>query len=587
MAERLITVFGGSGFLGRHVVKHLAAAGARIRVAVRDPVAAEILQPIGDVGQIVPVQANLRDDDSVAAVVAGADAVVNAVGILYETRRQTFENVHVRGAARAAKAAKAAAVERFVHVSAIGADAGSRSHYARSKAGGEAAVLEAFPEAAIVRPSVVFGPEDDFFNRFAALARLMPALPLYGHGLADAGATRFQPVYVGDVAAAIVRVLADPATGGRVYELGGPKVYSFRKLMELVLKETGRRRALMPVPYVVGRLQASILQLLPNPPLTRDQLRLLEQDNVVTPGARTLADLDISPASVESVVPSYLCRFPPPWRARGPPRRRLSQAIEPHQDRRAEGDTVNDEWREAGPPQPAHHGGNGDQCGDEGEPGGDRRVETERHVAGIVDAPAAGGGGGDERRHAHQESEPGGLGTLEAEHARRCHGDAGAARARNKRQHLGQADEQSVAAGHVFDAPEGHAEPVGEQQHDAESDHRPTHHLDPAQAREGAALVAIAQEDGTGDDDRNRGDDEVAGKPRGRLGAAPDEVQKGHQHRPQIAPEIDDDGAERADMDSDVDGEALVGPASHQRHEAQVRGRTHRQEFGYPLHECN
>ena len=309
MAERLITVFGGSGFLGRHIVKHIAATGARIRVAVRDPVAAEFLKPIGDVGQIVPLQANLRDDDSVAAVVAGAEAVVNAVGILYETGRQSFANVHVLGAARAAKAAKAAAVERFVHVSAIGADAGSRAHYARSKASGEAAVLEAFPEATIVRPSVVFGPEDDFFNRFAALARLMPALPLYGHGLADAGATRFQPVYVGDVAAAIVRMLADPATGGLVYELGGPKVYSFRELMELVLKETGRRRALMPVPYAVGWLQASVLQLLPDPPLTRDQLRLLKRDNVVTPAARTLADLGIMPASVESVVPSYLRRF--------------------------------------------------------------------------------------------------------------------------------------------------------------------------------------------------------------------------------------------------------------------------------------
>lgn len=309
MAGRLVTVFGGSGFLGRRVVKRLAASGARVRAAVRDPIAAEFLKPMGDVGQIVPVRANLRDGESVAAAVAGAQAVVNAVGILHESGRQTFENVHVLGGERAARAARAAAVERFVHISAIGADAASESHYARSKAGGEAAVQEAFPEATIIRPSIVFGPEDDFFNRFAALARLMPTLPLYGHGLADAGATRFQPVYVGDVAEAIVRVLADRGTASFVYELGGPKVYSFRELMELVLKETGRRRVFLPLPYAVGRLQASFLGLLPEPPLTRDQLRLLERDNVVAPGAHTLSDLGLTPTAVESVVPNYLRRF--------------------------------------------------------------------------------------------------------------------------------------------------------------------------------------------------------------------------------------------------------------------------------------
>ena len=309
MNPRVVTIFGGSGFLGRHLVRRLASGGVAIRAAVRDSEAAQFLKTAGDAGQIVPVQANLRDEASVAAAVAGADAVVNLIGILYQSGRQTFAAVHAEGAERAARAAAAAGVTRYVHVSAIGADVAAPSAYGRSKAAGEHAARSAFPTATIVRPSVVFGPEDDFFNRFAALARLLPVLPLYGHGFADAGATRFQPVYVGDVAEALARVLGDPATAGRTYELGGPTVYSFRELMVLLLAQTGRRRLLVPVPFALGRLQAAFLELLPVRPLTRDQLRSLERDNVVSDTALTLADLAIAPTPVEAVVPSYLARF--------------------------------------------------------------------------------------------------------------------------------------------------------------------------------------------------------------------------------------------------------------------------------------
>jgi len=309
MVPHVVTIFGGSGFLGRHLVRRLAPGGVTIRVAVRDPEAAQFLKPAGDAGQIVPVQANLRDQASVAAAVAGADTVVNLIGILVQSGRQSFAELHAEGAERAARAAAAAGVARYVQVSAIGADAAAPSAYARSKVAGEQAARSAFAAATIVRPSVVFGPEDDFFNRLAALARLLPVLPLYGHGFADAGATRFQPVYVGDVAEALARVLDDPTTAGCTYELGGPKVYSFRELMELVLAQTGRRRLLVPVPFVLGRLQAAFLELLPAPPLTRDQLRSLERDNVVSDTALSLADLAVAPTPVEAVLPSYLARF--------------------------------------------------------------------------------------------------------------------------------------------------------------------------------------------------------------------------------------------------------------------------------------
>jgi len=300
----VVTVFGGAGFLGRYVVRALARGGARVRVACRRPDEALRCKPMGDVGQIVPVAANIRDDASVAAAVAGADVVINLVGILYESGRQTFEAVHHEGAARIARAAKAAGAKRLIQVSAIGADAQSRSEYARTKAAGESAALAAFPGATIVRPSILFGPEDDFFNRFAAMARLALALPLIG-----GGHTRFQPVYVCDVAAAIVAALEDPASAGKTYELGGPNSYSFRALMEVMLAEIGRRRLLVPVPFWAAGALAFFLEFLPIPPLTRDQVRSLGYDSVVSPGAAGFAQLGIAPTALEVILPTYLARY--------------------------------------------------------------------------------------------------------------------------------------------------------------------------------------------------------------------------------------------------------------------------------------
>lgn len=298
---RRITVFGGSGFIGRHLVRRLTAAGWVVRVAVRDPVSAAFLKPMGAVGQVVPMRADLTDRDSVRIAVSGAEAVVNLVGILYERGRRSFQAIHVDGAEAVALAARAAGASRLVHISAIGADARSPAAYARSKAEGEARVLAAFPTATIVRPSIVFGPEDSFFNRFAAMARLSPALPLIG-----GGTTRFQPVYVGDVAQAILRRLSEATASGRVFELGGPRVYTFRQLMEFTLREIGRRRALISLPVPVALLQARLLQCLPVPPLTVDQVRMLLRDNVVTPGSPGLPELDIAPSSIELIVPTYL-----------------------------------------------------------------------------------------------------------------------------------------------------------------------------------------------------------------------------------------------------------------------------------------
>jgi NADH dehydrogenase len=309
MANGLVVVIGGSGFIGRHLVQRLAARGVRVRVAVRRPERARFLQPMGDVGQIDIMQTNLRDEASVRAALRGADTVVNLCGVIAKKGAQTFESLHVTGAGRAARLAAEAGAATFVQISSIGADARSKSSYARSKAGGEAAVRQAFADATIVRPSIVFGPEDEFFNRFAALARLTPVLPLFGHGLSDAGATRFQPVFVGDVADAICRIIDDPAARGETYELGGPAVLSFRQIMELICAYTGRKRTLVPIPFAVARFEATFLQMLPSPPLTRDQVRLLEIDNVVADGAKGLADLGVTPTSVETVVPAYLARF--------------------------------------------------------------------------------------------------------------------------------------------------------------------------------------------------------------------------------------------------------------------------------------
>ena len=306
-AETLVTVFGGSGFLGRHVVRALAQRQYRIRAAVRRPELCGYLRPMGRVGQINAVQANLRYPESVAAAVRDADIVVNLVGILFERGVQRFDAVQVEGAEAVAQAAKAAGA-RLVHISAISADANSPSHYARSKAEGEQRVLAADPAATIMRPSIVFGPEDDFFNRFAALARIAPALPLPG-----GGHTRFQPVFVGDVAEAVAKAVDGETKAGAIYELGGPNVRSFKELMEFTLATIQRRRLLVPVPFAVMKLKAAFLQFMPKPLLTPDQVELLKHDNVVSDDARrdgrTLEALGIIPETVDAIVPSYLWRF--------------------------------------------------------------------------------------------------------------------------------------------------------------------------------------------------------------------------------------------------------------------------------------
>jgi uncharacterized protein YbjT (DUF2867 family) len=306
MARQLATVFGGSGFIGRYIVQRLARRGWMVRVAIRRPDEALFLKPMGDVGQITPVAANIRHERSVSAAVEGADAVINLVGILYEGGLQRFDAVHAEGPRRLARAAKVAGAHRFLHLSALGADPQSPAAYGRSKAAGETQVLDQFPAATIFRPSIVFGPEDDFFNRFAKMAQLLPALPLIG-----GGRTRFQPVYVGDVADAAMAALENPDSAGRTYELAGPKAYSFKELMEILLAQIGRRRLLLPIPMPLARLQATLLGLLPHPLLTLDQLRLLERDNVPSGQFAGLKELGIDPEGLEAILPSYLDRFRP------------------------------------------------------------------------------------------------------------------------------------------------------------------------------------------------------------------------------------------------------------------------------------
>jgi uncharacterized protein YbjT (DUF2867 family) len=309
----LVTIFGGSGFVGRHTVRALAKDGFRVRAASRRPDLAGYLQPMGNVGQIQPVQANLRYPDSVLRAAKGAQVVVNAVGILAGTGAQTFQAVHVDGARAVAKAAREAGAARFIHVSAIGASRSSPARYAQTKAAGEAAVLEEFPGAVIIRPSIVFGPEDEFFNRFAAMARFSPVLPLIG-----GGKTRFQPIFVGDLAAAIAHAAAGGGKPGTIYEVGGPEVLSFRELLERTLAYSGRKRGFISLPFWLAKLQALLTWPLPNSlrPLTVDQVRLLKTDNVVSAEAikegRTLAALGVTaPHSIGSVVPGYLERFTP------------------------------------------------------------------------------------------------------------------------------------------------------------------------------------------------------------------------------------------------------------------------------------
>ncbi|MDQ8732243.1 complex I NDUFA9 subunit family protein [Bradyrhizobium sp. LHD-71] len=306
--DTLVTVFGGSGFIGRQAIRALAKRDFRIRVGVRRPDLAGHLQPLGRVGQIMPVQANLRYADSVNAAVRGAHVVVNLVGIVAESGAQTFNAVQAEGAATVASAA-AAEGARLVHISAIGADANSESGYARSKAAGEKAVLATVPSATVLRPSLVFGPDDQFTNRFATLARALPVLPLIG-----GGETRLQPVFVGDVATAIADAVEGATRTGSTYELGGPEVLSLRQVQEYVLKTIERRRLLVPLSFSLAKLKATFLQFAPGPlKLTPDQVELLRSDNVVSQAANdselTLQGLGITPMSLEQIAPSYLWRF--------------------------------------------------------------------------------------------------------------------------------------------------------------------------------------------------------------------------------------------------------------------------------------
>ncbi|MCH9765335.1 MAG: complex I NDUFA9 subunit family protein [Alphaproteobacteria bacterium] len=311
--DKLATVFGASGFVGRAIVAKLAKRGWRIRAACRRPDLAGYLQPMGTVGQIHPVQANLRYPNSIHAAVAGADLVVNAVGILAPTGKQTFRAIHAKAAGDVARISAEAGVARLVHISAIGASTTSRARYARSKAEGEAAVLQAFPNAIVLRPSIVFGAEDEFFNRFAAMARISPVLPLIGRGR-----TKFQPVYVGDIGEAVGNIAEGSGEAGLVYELGGPEQFTFRQLLDLTQTWAGRDRAYLNLPFWVAKLQAALTWPLPNSirPLTVDQVRLLKSDNIVSDDARsdgrTLAGLGVAnPTAVSAIVPDYLERFRP------------------------------------------------------------------------------------------------------------------------------------------------------------------------------------------------------------------------------------------------------------------------------------
>ncbi len=304
MRDVVVTLFGGSGFIGRYVVQRLAARGARIKVVTRDPHTALHLKPLGEVGQIVLVPwPDEVTAESLARLVEGSAWVGNFVGILFERRRGELAWAHAELPARIAEACTKAGTSRFVHISALGADPASPSHYAHTKARGEVLVRERFSAPTILRPSVVFGPEDQFFNRFAAMSVISPVLPVVGPK------TRFQPVYVGDVADAVMAGFTAEETPGRLYELGGPKVYTFEEILRYILEVTGRRRPIVPIPFGLARVLAAFAEWLPEPPLTRDQVLLLQRDNVVSGEHPGLRELGIEPTPVEAVVPTYLRAF--------------------------------------------------------------------------------------------------------------------------------------------------------------------------------------------------------------------------------------------------------------------------------------
>ncbi|MBT4879545.1 MAG: complex I NDUFA9 subunit family protein [Alphaproteobacteria bacterium] len=301
-----VTVFGGSGFVGRYVVQSLAKNGAMITVACRNVERALFLKTLGEIGQISLVSTNVIDPKSVARALENADMVVNLVGILFEAGKQTFKGVHENGPERMAQLAKKAGVERFVHISAIGADSQSRSKYGKTKFAGETRLRKKFPEVTIVRPSIIFGAEDAFFNRFASMACISPFLPLIG-----GGKTQFQPVYVCDIAEVVCRILMTPQTIGKLYELGGPNIYSFKSLMQIMLEQIHRKRLLIPIPFWMASCMGAVFGLLPNPPLTLDQVRLLRRNNIVSEKALGFKDFGIDPLAMEAILPTYLDRFCP------------------------------------------------------------------------------------------------------------------------------------------------------------------------------------------------------------------------------------------------------------------------------------
>lgn len=303
--RRVATVFGGSGFIGRYVVKRLAKQGYVVRVAVRDTERARFLSTMGVPGQIVPLFASVTNEGTVHRAVEGADVVVNLVGVLAESRGATFQAIHTEGAERIARLSAASGVGQLVQISAIGADPNSPSRYGQSKGLGEQAVHAAFPRATVLRPSIVFGMEDQFFNRFASMARMLPFMPVIS------GSTKLQPVYVGDVADAVLATLGLPAAQGQLYELGGPRVWTFREILDFIVKQIHRHRPLVNISPGLARLQAGIMQHLPGKPLTPDQLKMLTRDNVVSPGALGLHELGLTPTPVELIVPTYIVRFQP------------------------------------------------------------------------------------------------------------------------------------------------------------------------------------------------------------------------------------------------------------------------------------
>lgn len=302
--NKIITVFGGAGFIGRHLVRRLARLGARVVVPTRDLEHVLPLKPNGDVGQIIGLKGSIDDEAFLREAVKDSDAVINLIGILYETRRRTFKQAHAEFPAHLGRIVSGNPAARLIHVSAIGADVHAKAKYAASKGWGEQGLFNAMPSATILRPSIVVGSEDNFFNRFAGLALISPVLPLIG-----GGQTKFQPVYVGDLADAIVAVLSHEETKGKWYEIGGPTVYSFKQLLQMMLRETGRQRFFVNLPWGLAKLKASFLQLLPNPLLTVDQVEMLKTDNVAQAGALTIRDLGITPTAIETILPTYLARY--------------------------------------------------------------------------------------------------------------------------------------------------------------------------------------------------------------------------------------------------------------------------------------